>query len=77
MPPISMKKIAIGILIILVLAHLDFITDVIHRIYGLLADWLSPLKDTPPPGRVALLALLFALIYITILKIILERMRKK
>ena len=63
MPPISMKKIVIGILIILVLARLDFITNVIHQIYGLFAEWLSPLRNTPPPGRVALAALILALIY--------------
>jgi len=77
MPPISMKKIAIGILIILVLARLDFITTVTHQIYGLFAEWLSPLKNTPPPGRVALAALVIALLYITIFKIVFERMRKK
>lgn len=77
MPPISMKKIAIGILIILVLARLDFIANVIHQIYGLFAEWLLPLRNTPPPGRVALAALLLALIYISIFKIVFERMRKK
>ncbi|MFC1604958.1 hypothetical protein ACFL5F_08025 [Planctomycetota bacterium] len=77
MPPISMKKIGIGILIILALSRLDCITNAIHQIYELFADWLSPLQNTPPPGRVALAALILALIYITIFKIVQERIRKK
>ena len=77
MQPISMKKIGILILFILVLSRLDIVINLIHRIYGLFAEWLSPLKDTPPPGRVALAALILALIYISIFKIVYERSRKK
>jgi hypothetical protein len=72
-----MKKIGILILFILVLSRLDIVINLIHRIYGLFAEWLSPLKDTPPPGRVALAALILALIYISIFKIVYERSRKK
>jgi hypothetical protein len=77
MQPISTKKIGILILFILVLSRLDIVINLIHRIYGLFAEWLSPLRNTPPSGQVALAALLLALIYITIFKIILERIKKK
>ena len=77
MPPISMKKVFIAILIIFALSRLDRIAKLIHQVYGFFCDWLSPLQSTPPPGRVALAALLLALFYITIFKLVYERMRKK
>jgi len=77
MPNLSMKKIFIAILIVLALSRLDRIIELISRLYQLLYDWLSPLQSTPSHGRVALAALILALIYISIYKIIYDRMGKK
>jgi len=77
MPSLSMKKILIVILIVLALSKLDRIIEWCHHIYQFFYDWLSPLQNTPPPGRVALAALIIALIYISIYKILYDRMSKK
>jgi hypothetical protein len=77
MPPISMKKVLIAILIVLALSRLDRLVHLIHQVYGFFCDWLSPLQSTPPPGRVAVAASILALIYISIYKIIYQRMGKK
>ena len=77
MPPISMKKIFIAILIIFALSRLDRIIHLAHQIYTFFCDWLAPLNDTPPPGRVALAALLLALLYISVYKLLYEKIRKK
>jgi len=76
MPTISMKKIIIAILIVLVLAKLDRIIELCHRIYQFFYDWLSP-QNIHPTGRVAIAALILALIYISIYKILYDRMTKK
>jgi len=77
MPPISMKKILIAILIILALSRLDHIIKLIRQLCEFFCGWLEPLRNTPPPGRVALAALLLALIYISIYQIVYERMKKR
>jgi len=77
MQPISMKKVFIAILIVLVLSRLDRIIELIRHISQFIYDSLSPLRSTPPPGRVGLVALLLALIFISIYKIIHDRMTKK
>jgi len=77
MPPISMKKVLVAILIIVALSRLDRIANWIHQVYGFFFEWLSPLQSTPPPGRVALATVILALIYISIYKIIYQRTGKK
>jgi len=77
MQPISMKKVFIAILIVLALSRLGRIIEMIRHLYQFIYDSLSPLQSTPSHGRVALAALLLALIYISIYKIIYDRMDKK
>jgi len=76
MPPVSMKKIFIAILIVLVLAKLDRIIEMCQHIYQFFYDWISP-QSFHPTGKVAIATLILALLYISIYKILYDRMTKK
>jgi hypothetical protein len=76
MPPISMKKILIAILIIVLLSRLDRVFAFLSRIYEFVYESLDPARNFSKGEKYILCLLLLALLYITIYKLLYEKMRK-
>jgi ABC-type multidrug transport system fused ATPase/permease subunit len=75
MPPISLKKVAIAILLIIVLSRLDRISAFASAVYYFFYDSFKGFH-CPARGRLALATLILALIYITIYKLLHEKINK-
>ena len=77
MPPISMKKVIIFILLIVMLSKLDRIIVLSHGIYEYIYDSFEPLRGGPMTGRYVGVLMLLALAYVTIVKLLLEWLRNR
>ena len=81
MPPISMKKvliaILIAILIVIGLSRLDRVIAFASKIYQFFYDSFQPLQACPPNARLTLVLLALALLYISFYKLLYERMKKR
>jgi len=73
MPPISLKKVIVAILIIILLSRLDRIIALIVRIYEAFYDSFEPLRNCPPEGKYIAALVFLALVYITIFKLLQNR----
>lgn len=73
MPPISMKKVLIAILTIVLLSRLDRVFAFISRIYQIIYDSLEPARNFSSGEKYCLLLAIFALLYITIFKLLYKR----
>jgi len=73
MPPISMKKVFIAIIIIVLLAKLDRIIVLFNCIYAAFYNAFEPLRNSPPLAKyIAALAFLL-LLYVTMFKLLQRR----
>jgi len=73
MPPISMKKVFIAIIIIILLAKLDRVIALFNSIYIVFYNSFEPLRNSPPLAKyIAALAFLL-LLYVTIIKLLQRR----
>jgi hypothetical protein len=78
MPPISMKKVLIAILIVIGLSRIDVLVGFIYRIYEGIYDSLAPVMRNFSTGqRYILVLLLGSLCYISLYKLLYEKIRKK
>jgi len=76
MPPISMKKIFIAILIIVLLSRLDRVLAFLSRIYEFFHESLDAAGNFSKGEKYVLCLLLLALLYISIYKLMYEKMKK-
>jgi hypothetical protein len=73
-----MKKVLITILIVIGLSKVDVIVGFIHRIYEGIYDSLAPVMQNFSPGeRYVLVLMSGALLYISLYKLLYERMKKR
>ena len=77
MPPISFKKLVIVILIVIALSKIDRILAFASGIYQFFYNSFEGLRNSPVPGRLAVATLILALLYISIYKLVYEKMKKK
>jgi hypothetical protein len=70
MPPISMKKVLIVILIVIGLSRLDRVIAFASKIYQFFYDSFEPLQTCPRNARLTLVLLALALLYITVFKLL-------
>jgi len=73
MPPISLKKIAVVIIVIVALSRLDKVLALAFSTWQAVCDSFEPLRNSPPVARQTIVVLLFALLYITIFKLLIKR----
>lgn len=74
MPPISLKRVLLAILIIVLLSKLNRIIAFGHSVYQAIYDSFEPLRNNScVEGRYVATLLLLALIYITIFKLLQNR----
>ena len=73
MPPISMKRVVIAIIIIVLLAKLDRVIALFNSIYETFYNAFEPLRNSPPLGKYIVALLFLLLLYITIFKLLLRR----
>ena len=73
MPPISLKKVIVAILIIILLSRLDRIIALMVRIYEAFYDSFEPLRNCPPGWKYVVALTFLALIYVTIFKLLQNR----
>ena len=76
-PPISMKKVLIAIVIVVMLSRLDRIIAFISAVYKTIDDSLEPARNFSSDLKYCILLAIFALLYISIFKLLYEKMRKK
>lgn len=69
MPPISMKRILIAILMVVALSQIDTVMLFLAQIYHFFDDSLEPIREFSPQEQYVVTLLLGALLYITIFKL--------
>ena len=74
MPQISMKKVLIAILIIILLSRLDKVFAFASGLYQAIVDSFEPLRRCSAEMKYLVLIAFFALLYITIFKLLYKRM---
>jgi len=77
MPPISFKKLIIAILIVIALSRIDRIVAFASEIYQFFYDSFEGLRTSPARGRLAVATLILALLYISIYRLLYEKIRKR
>jgi len=75
MPPISLKKVAIALLVIIALSRLDKLLALAAVIWQGIYDSFEPLRNSPPVARQSIVVLVLALVYITIFKLIFRKIK--
>ena len=70
MPPISMKKVLVLILLVLLLFHWRFVADLCRHIGQIIYDSFEPLRNRPVEERYVVVLLLLALIYATLFRLL-------
>jgi hypothetical protein len=73
MPPISMKRVVIAIIIIVLLANLDRVIALFNSIYEAFYNAFEPLRNSPPFGKYIVALLFLLLLYVTIFKLLQRR----
>jgi len=73
MPPISLKKIAVVVLVIVALSRLDKVIALAFSTWQAVCDSFEPLRNSPPVARQIIVVLLLALVYITIFKLLIRK----
>ena len=68
MPQISMKKLAVVILIVILLAHLDVVVELGHDVFRTFSDSFEPLQLCSVESKYVVMLLFLALLYISIFK---------
>lgn len=76
MRPISLQKILIILIVLLAMSRWDKVSAIASDVYHFICDAFEPLRNSPPPGRLAVASLFLALIYATIFKFLHDRNRK-
>jgi hypothetical protein len=76
MSSINIRKIAVLLLTIVALAHLDKILAVLSSVYEFFRDSLSPFRNSSAEGRFAVAVGMLALAYVTIFRLLHDRDKK-
>ena len=76
MPPISLKKIAIVLLLVIALSRLDKILAAGAIVYEFFCDALTPFFEGPRGGRFVVAVAILALLYVTAFRLLQDRNRK-
>ena len=77
MPPISMKKVLIAILIIILLSRLDRVIAFAKRAYVTVYESFEPLRNCSAEARYIVLIAFLALIYISVFRLLQKYLRQK
>jgi len=77
MQPISFKKLVIAILIVIAMSKIDRISAFASAVYQFFYDSFEGLRTSPARGRLAVATLILALLYISIYKLLYEKIRKR
>jgi len=77
MPRISFKKLVIGILIVIALSRIDRLLAFVSAVYQFFYDSFEGLRTSPARERLAIATLILALLYISIYKLLYEKIRKR
>ncbi len=73
MPPISLKKLLIVILVVILLSRLDKVAMLGSRICGYIYESFEPFREFSKEQRYLVMLAFFALLYITIFKLLYKR----
>ena len=76
MPPTSLKKIGIAVLLVIAVAHLDLILAFASGVYKFFYDSFEGLRRSPAPGRLAVVTLILALLYVSVYTLLNNKLKK-
>lgn len=76
MPPISLKKIAVVLLLVIALSRRDRILAAGAIVYEFFCDALAPFFEGPRGGRFVVAVAILALLYVTAFRLLQDRNRR-